>query len=351
MPILAPRTPTVVLPQQPTDVPWPTTEWPTGSVAADIAADLTGLLDQAFPADQSEDTGRFGQSLSFVAIHQGRLVAERYGPTSGPNEQLISWSMAKSVTQALVGVLVGEGRLSVDDRAVLAAWSDPEDRRSAITVDHLLRMVPGTLFNEDYVDAETSHCIEMLFGTGNPDMSGYSAALPAVAEPDTVFNYSSGTTVLLCRIMADIVGRGQDFESWMNQVLFEPIGMTARPTFDDAGVWVGSSFLHATARDFARFGLLYLRDGMWEGRRLLPAGWVDYARTRQAENDDGVGYGAQWWIWPPDPDVFHASGYETQRIIVDPVSDLVLVRLGKTPIEAAPAVDAWLEEIRRLFRR
>ncbi|MEM7271665.1 MAG: serine hydrolase [Actinomycetota bacterium] len=323
-------------------------------MASEQAAGLDELLDRAFPpaadtvhADPvAGSQGPFGLSLAFVAIKGGRLVAERYGPTAGPDEALISWSMAKSFTQALIGVLVADGRLGVEDTAVLEAWSDPEDPRSAITVDHLLRMVPGTQFNEDYVDAETSHCIEMLFGSGNPDMSGYAAALPAIAPPNTVFNYSSGTSVLLCRILADRVGRGDAFEAWMREVLLDPIGLTARLTFDDAGVWVGSSFLHATARDFARFGLLYLRDGIWDGRRLLPEGWADYARTRQATNDEGGAYGAHWWIWPQDHDVFFASGYETQRIIVDPANDLVLVRLGKTPVEQAPAVDAWLEEIR-----
>lgn len=351
MTILQPRTPTVALAPQPAGTPWPTAAWPEGSAPQAIEVELNQLLDVAFPPDGPQPTARFGQSLSFVAIHKGRLVAERYGETSGPDVGLISWSMAKSVTQALIGVLVKDGVLSLDQAPVLEQWSDPADSRSAITVDHLLRMVPGILFNEDYVDAETSHCIEMLFGSGNADMSDYTAALPPVAEPGTLFNYSSGMSVLLCRILADAVGRGDEFTAWMNRVLLGPIGMMAKPTFDDVGVWVGSSFLNAAARDFARFGYLYLRDGVWDGTRILPEGWVDYARTRQAENDEGVGYGAHWWIWPPDPDVFYAAGYETQRILVDPANDLVLVRLGKTPTEVAPAVDRWVEDVRQLFAR
>ena len=349
MTILQPRTPTVALAPQPADTPWPTGAWPEGSAPPAIEAELVEFLDTAFPPNGPEPTDRFGQSLSFVAIHRGQLVAERYGESSSPDEKLISWSMAKSVTQALIGVLVKEDALSIDQTKVLEQWSDPSDPRSAITIDHLLRMVPGTLFNEDYVDAETSHCIEMLFGTGNTNMSDYTAALPLIAEPGTVFNYSSGTSVLLCRILAEAVGRGADFTAWMNRVLLDPIGMAAEPTFDDAGVWVGSSFLKATARDFARFGYLYLRDGVWDGTRILPEGWVDYARTQQAKDEDGVGYGAHWWIWSPDPNVFYASGYETQRILVDPANDLVLVRLGKTPTELAPAVDQWLEDVRQLF--
>ncbi len=336
--------PPTALPPQPPGVPWPTAGWPTGPLPAVVADRVGALLDEAFGPDA--DAG-FGLSLGTVVVQGGRLVAERYGPTAGPDEQLISWSMAKSVTHALVGVLVGDGRLSVTEPAPVPEWSDPADPRSGITIDQLLRMVPGTRFNEDYVDAETSHCIEMLFGSGEGDMAAYTAALPLDAEPDTVFNYASGTTNLITRILADVVGSGPAFEAWMRQVLLDPLGIDARLTFDGAGTWVGSSYLHASARDFAKFGLLYLRDGEWDGRRLLPPGWVDYARTHRATDDaEGRRYGAHWWLWPGGTDVFYASGYETQRIIVDPGADLVLVRLGKTPTEQAPAVDDWLERLR-----
>lgn len=342
--------PPIALPDQAADVPWPTDGWPTGSPSNEVAPSLDRLLDQAFGTATAEPDPRFGQSLAFVAIHQGRLIAQRYGPTAGPDEKLISWSMAKSFAQALIGVLVGDRRLSLDDPAPVASWSEPGDPRSAITIDHLLRMVPGTVFNEDYVDEVSSHCIQMLFGDGGNDMAAYTAALPAETAPNTRFNYASGTTVLLCRIMADIVGSGANFETWMNRVLLQPLGIDARLTFDKAGTWVGSSYLRATAQDFAKFGLLYLRDGVWEDQRLLPEGWVDYARTLRAVDDDGGRYGAHWWIRADDDAVFYASGYETQRIIVDPAADLILVRLGKTPTELAQNVDDWLDRIRALFR-
>lgn len=211
-------------------------------------------------------------------------------------------------------------------------------------------MVSGLVFNEDYVDEETSHCIDMLFGDGAEDMAAYTVNQPAADRPNTAFNYSSGTSVVLCRILADLFGSGPRFEAWARKVLLEPIGMDATFTFDSAGTWVGSSFLHATARDFAKFGLLYLRDGVWDRQRLLPEGWVDYARTAQACDEEGNIYGAHWWIRPGDDGAFCANGYETQRILVDPAADLVLVRLGKTPIELADNVDSWLDEIRVLFR-
>ncbi|MEM9135672.1 MAG: serine hydrolase [Actinomycetota bacterium] len=347
-----PSAPLVDLPPQPDGVPYPTGAWPTSAPPPEVAAPLATLVDEAFgpTVDDEATVARFGRSLAFVAVHRGRLVAEAYGPTAGPDEPLISWSMAKSMTQALVGVLVAEGRLDLDRPVDLPGWDDPADPRSRITLDHLLRMVPGTEFKEDYTDETVSHCIDMLFGDGNPDMAAYTAALPALTEPDTVFNYASGTTVLVCRLLADVVGAGPAFEAWMREVLLDPLGIEARLTFDDAGTWVGSSFLHTTAREFAKFGLLYLRDGVWDGRRLLPDGWVDYARTlRAADDETGRRYGSHWWIHDTDDRVFWASGYETQRIIVDPVADLVLVRLGKTDAEVAPDVDDWLERIRLLF--
>ncbi len=350
MAVLPPPTdPPIDLPPQAPGVPWPVEGWPTGPAPAGVADRLDGLLDQAF-APGRETTDRFGQSLAFVAVHRGRLVAERYGETAGPDEQLISWSMAKSFTHALLGILVGEGRLAIDDPAPIAQWSGPGDPRAAITIDQLLRMVPGTRFNEDYLDETTSHCIEMLFGTGAADMANYAASQPLVEEPGSHFNYSSGTTVMLCRILADVVGSGPAFERWMRAVLLDPLGIDARLTFDEAGTWVGSSFLHATARHFAKFGLLYLRDGVWDGRRLLPAGWVDEARTpRSIDDESDAGYGAHWWIRADDPTVFYAAGYETQRLIVNPSADLVLVRLGKTDVDSAPEVDRWLDEIGNLF--
>ena len=318
------------LPPQPDGVPWPTHEWPMAAPDPDVDAErLTALADEAFG---SPDDGPWGMSLALVIVHRGRLILERYGPTAGPDVGLISWSMAKSITQALVGIAQRDGLVDVAAPAAVPEWRGGDDGRRHITLDQLLRMVPGTEFVEDYVDDQISHCIDMLFGAGNPDMAAYTAALPAIAAPDTVFNYSSGTTNLICRILADLVGPGDEFAAWMWAELLDPIGMaSAEPTFDGAGTWVGSSFLNTTAREFAKFGYLYLRDGVWEDRRLLPEGWVDYARTPRAADDEGSVYGAHWWIWDPPAGVFACQGYETQRILVDP-------RLGRRG--GAPREDA-----------
>jgi len=309
--------------------------------------ELSDLLDEAFGrpggAEPSED---LAETLAFVAMVGDTVVAERYAPGLGPDDTLLSWSMAKSVTHALVGVLVGEGRLDLSAPAPVPEWADPDDPRHAITLDDLLAMRPGLAFAENYVDAEVSDCIDMLFGAGADDMGAYAAAKPLVGGPGSLFNYSSGTTNIVCRIIADVVGRGPVLERWMRQVLFDPVAMaSAAPKFDGAGVFVGSSYLYATARDFARFGALYRDDGCIGGHRILPEGWVAHGTTLRSRDEDSDGYGAHWWLWDEPAGAFCAQGFEAQRILVVPERDLVVVRLGKTTIERAPLVDDWLARV------
>jgi CubicO group peptidase (beta-lactamase class C family) len=323
------------LPTQPAGTPWPTIEWPQATDAR-----LDALVATAF------DDVTLGQTLAALVVRSGEIVAEHYGTDVGPDSTLISWSMAKSMTHALAGVLVGDGRLLLHEPAAVPEWAGAGDQRGAITLDHLLAMRPGLEFNEDYVDADVSHCIEMLFGSGADDMAHYAASLPLIAAPDTVFNYSSGTSNIVARLLGDVVGRGEVFDRWAAEVLFGPIGVgSATPKYDTAGTFVGSSYVYATAQDFARFGLLYLRDGCWDGRRILPEGWVDHARTWRSTDTDGTGYGSHWWVWPGDRGVFAAQGFESQRIVIVPDRDAIIVRLGKTPADLGPNVDTWITGI------
>ena len=287
-------------------------------------------------------------TLAELVLHRGEIVHEEYAPTAGPDTTLISWSTAKSVTQALVGIAVRDGLLDLDAPAPVPEWAD--DERSAITLRQLLHMSSGLRFVEDYVDDSISHCIDMLFGAGQADVAGYAAALPLDHPPGSVFNYSSGTTNIVSRIVGQAVGGGEaGMRAFMQDELFGPLGMTsADPRFDAAGTFIGSSFLYCTARDFARFGQLYLADGVWEGRRLLPEGWVDLARTpAPVPVEEEFGYGAHWWLWDGHgfPGTFAAHGYEGQYIIVRPDRDLVVVRLGKTPVEVRPPVIERLQEL------
>jgi CubicO group peptidase (beta-lactamase class C family) len=290
-----------------------------------------------------------GVSLAMVVVHRGEVVAERYGTQPenafqpaveiGPDSTLVSWSTAKSMTHAVCGILVRDGLLDLDMPAPIPEWRDTD--KATITVLDLLEMRPGLRFLEDYVDGEESNCIAMLWGDGADDHAAYAAGLPLDHPPGTVWNYSSGTTNIITRILGDIVGGGRDgMERFLLSRLFGPVGMTsAIPKFDGAGTWVGSSYVYATALDFARFGELYRRDGVTEeGERILPEGWADHGRTFVAHDatDDlptGFDYGRHWWMWPEFPGSIAAHGYEGQYIVVVPDRELTIVHLGKTPAD------------------
>ena len=194
----------------------------------------------------------------------------------------------------------------------------------------LLAMRDGLAWIENYEIGQRSDVIEMLFGEGRDDVAGYGAARELAAAPDTRFNYSSGTSNVLSRVVADQVGRGEALGAYLAERLFTPIGMaSARPTYDAAGVWVASSYVHATAQDFARFGLLYLRGGEWDGRRLVSRAWTDTAQVaRSVDADSGDAYSWHWWVTGDEYGTYWASGYEGQMINVVPALDAVVVRLG-----------------------
>lgn len=347
----------VALPSQPAGAPWPTEEWPEGDLP--VGVELTALLDQVF-----DDDGPLAATFAVVVVHRGRVVAERYHgalehfdrpptPVTAATP-LLSWSMAKSMLHAVVGLLVGEGRLGLDDPAAVPEWSGPSDPRHGITPRHLLAMRDGLDFVEDYLDDRVSDVMQMLFGAGQPDMAHFAADRRLAAAPGTRFNYSSGTSNIISGIVARTVGPGEDYARFLHGRLFGPLGMaSADPEFDEAGTWVASSYVRATARDFARFGLLYLRGGVWDGVRLLPAGWVDYGRTMVSiDPEDGGPYGAHWLGVTGDArGTFWASGYEGQSITICPALDLVVVRLGRTPLERKTNLVPWRAAVVGAFGR
>ncbi len=334
----------IAMPPQPVGLPWPTQEW--SSAEPDAGVDVA-TLDDALRAMRDLPEGG-GVSLATVVVHHGRIVAEQYGPETDQATTLISWSMAKSMTQAVFGMLTLDGRIDIDAAAPVPEFAGTD--KSAITIRDLLAMKSGLEFVEDYVDDSVSNCLDMLFGSGIDDHAAYAASLPLHHPPGTVWNYSSGTTNILARIAGDAVGGEVAMCEFLQTRLFGPLGMTsAAPKFDTAGTFVGSSYVYATARDFARFGYLYLRDGNWDGHQLLPEGWVDEARTQVAVDPDPphFGYGAQWWIWRDEPGSLAAHGYEGQYIIVVPARDLVVVHLGKVPADVrAPLLDALHDVVR-----
>jgi CubicO group peptidase (beta-lactamase class C family) len=305
-----------------------------------------------------------GVSLALVVQRHGEVVAERYGVRPAnlfepqslpvmPDTPLISWSTAKSIVHAAVGILGGDGRIDPADPAPVPEWRGSE--KEAITLLDLLEMRAGLAFVEDYVDGGASDVIDMLFGSGARDHAAYAAAKPLLHPPGTFWSYSSGSTNIICRIIGDVLTardasppeREVATRAFLDQRLFGPAGMPdADARFDEAGNWVGSSYVHMPARQFARFGELYLRDGLVGDVRVLPDGWCEHGRTFVAHDpDSGRDYGRHWWMWPDQPGSMAAHGYEGQYVIVLPQHDAVLVHLGKTDASARDRLVARLRRV------
>lgn len=350
-------------PGQPADTPWPIEEWTVAS-ARDVeswgvdTSRIDSACHEIFGHGVDAPQGK-GISLALVAVHRGRVIAERYGrqPASVFHEEraitrdtpLISWSMAKSITHAAIGILVGEGLIEIGAVAPISEW-DGDDRR-AITWSHLLQMRDGLDFVEDYVgDASgggRSDVIDMLFGAGADDVASYARSRPLLHEPGSVWSYSSGTTNVLCGMLGELLGGREEMDRFLRERIFEPVGMkSAAATFDAAGTFIGSSYVHATARDFARFGYLYLRGGIFGDERILDELWVDCAHRQHAvDPDTGHGYGEHWWTWNGNDRTMAALGYEGQRTIVVPERDLVVVHLGKWETSTQPLLDRTLTSV------
>jgi hypothetical protein len=280
-------------------------------------------LKRAF--DPSEAGGDAG-TKAVVIMQDGRVVAERYAPGYGSDTRMMGFSMTKSVTSALVGILVRQGRLRVDQPAPVEAWRGTGDPRGAITVDHLLRMTSGLALDEALTGFDPVSRMLLL----ERDMFAFAARAGLEVLPGTRWRYTSGNSMILSRILRDAAGgRAEDFLALARRELLEPLGLTSvKFGFDATGTPVGSSYLFASGRDWASFGLLYLNDGVVGGRRILPEGWVRYSTTRTLDSD----YGAGFWLAPRDwqmaPDSYWAGGMAGQYVMVVPSERLVIVRLG-----------------------
>jgi CubicO group peptidase (beta-lactamase class C family) len=297
------------------------------------AAALEEALDAAF-ADPPGGPPR--HTLAVVVLHEGRLVAERYAAGINETTALPGWSMAKSVTATLAGILARQNRLDVEAAGAIVEWRGLDDPRGSITIDHLLRMTSGLAIREDQSGADPNS--RMLFLEA--DGAAYSARRPLQAEPGTHWEYMSGNTVLASRRIREITGGSlESVIRFARTQLFEPLGMaTAVLEPDPSGTPIGSSFMLASARDWAQLGQLYLNGGLWNGRRIVPADWIDYV-TRHTPTSGLENYGAGFWIndapegprWPTlPPDTYAASGFQHQRIFIVPSQQLVVVRLGAT---------------------
>ncbi len=315
-------------------------------------ADPASLVDDMFANET-----RYGTTYAALVVQHGRRLAERYGGAlphfDGPDEpvgtdtRLLSWSVAKSVLHAAVGVLVGERHLDLDAPVPVPEWSAPHDTRRKITLEHLLCMRDGLDFVEDYVDAGRSDVIEMLFGSGQDDVAHFAADRPHAHAPDTVFNYSSGSSNIVARVVGTVIGQGDATLEFLRDAVFDPIGMeSATARVDTAGTFIGSSYVYATARDWVRFGQCYLHDGVCDGRRVVPETWVAHGRrARSVDPEDGRPYGAHWWVLDGVQDAFYASGYEGQRIVVCPSRGLVVARFGRSTSDHYDALANWCRAV------
>jgi hypothetical protein len=333
---------------------------PVGGSAPDVdALKLHAAVESAFA---EPDAARLRRTRALVVLRDGRIVAERYAPGFSAVTPMPGWSMTKTTAAVLIGTLVRSGKLSVDQKALLPEWSGGGDPRAQITLDQLLRMTSGLHFTERYGDPGADVAL-MLFARA--DGAGYAIDKPLDAAPGTRWQYSSGTSNILSRVMRQALGgTEQDYLDFPTRALFNPVGMRSAIIEPDAsGTFVTSSYMHASARDWARLGELLRQDGVWGGSRILPQGWVKYMATltpQSARKD----FGAHLWVkvTPPfnsllvpapnlPPDAFHAIGYEGQFVSVIPSRRLVVVRLGLSRGDHVWDHEAFLAQLLDAFPR
>jgi CubicO group peptidase (beta-lactamase class C family) len=305
--------------------------WPEGTtVEPSQDPDIAKLLD---------DPRLTGPGMrAVVVVHNGRIIGERYGEGFSPETPLLGWSMTKSVTAAIIGTQIRDGKLKLDASSLLPVWSDD---RKGIHIADLMSMTSGLEFNEDYGDV--TDVTRMLYL--EPDMAAFASDKPLTAKIGEAWNYSTGTTVMLSGIWQTAAGAEALSLPW--KALFEPIGMTSAVLETDArNIFVGSSYLYATARDWARFGLFMLNDGVWNGQQVLPAGYVAWMHEPIPASKGEYGRGQVWLHGPAagtpdgeDPDkgfdipddAFWFLGHDGQSVAVIPSRKLVVVRMGLTP--------------------
>lgn len=289
-----------------------------------------------------------GETRALVVMHKGRVVAERYGERYGPQTRHLGWSMTKSVTGVVIGMLIADGSLALDEPAPLPRWQRAGDPRAAITVRQLLQMRSGLRHDEVADPAYTSDNARMLFLEGRDDLARYAETQPLDADPGATFEYSTPGSVILADIATRSLtasdaaeNRHAAMQGYLHDRLFAPLGMTsAVPEFDERGTFVGGSMLSATARDWARFGEMLRRGGVAENNvRVVPQAWVRFMTTPSPRDP---AYGAQIWLNRARDDdrnevlfpgevsdrIFAMLGFHGQYTLVSPAQDLVVVRLG-----------------------
>jgi len=321
---------------------------------------LARAVDKLFSTPETAET------RAVVVLHDGQIVAERYAPGYHENTRFVSWSMAKTITGVLIGLLVADGRLRLDESAPVPAWQRPGDPRGEITLRQLLQMRSGLRHTEAGEPVYESDEVRMLFLDGRDAMASHAEAQPLEAEPGRKWEYSSATTVILADLAArtltpsnDPAERRKVVNDYLRSRLFEPLGMKSIvPEYDAAGTLIGGSLMHATARDWARFGEFLRNKGSVGGAQLVPPGWIEFMTTANPRNR---GYGAQIWLNRPQPgeqevpfpgaprSAFSLNGHLGQFVLVSPAQNLTVVRLGRTLDGSHIPVKTAMGQIVRLY--
>ena len=321
---------------------------------------LARAVDALFVAEDSAET------RAILVLHKGRIVTERYAPGYHENTRFVSWSMAKTVTAVMIGMLVADGRLRLDESAPVPLWQRPGDPRGEITLRQLLQMRSGLRHTEAGDPPYESDEVRMLFLEGRDNMAAYAEAQPLEAEPGRKWEYSSATTVILADLAAhalttatDPASRRKAVGDYLRHRLFEPLGMKSMvPEYDAAGTLIGGSLIHGNARDWAKFGEFLRNGGAVQGAQLVPKGWIEFMTRSSPRNP---GYGAQTWLnreqadtgeiqWPGAPrDTFSMNGHLGQYVVVSPGQQLTVVRLGRTNDGAHEPLRERIARIMALF--
>lgn len=309
----------------PAMIAWPDGDFVENQPLSDNVdeAALNKAIDRAF----DNETYAPCNTVGVVIVYKGDIIAERYKDGWGMHKQYRTWSTAKSITNALVGMMVGEGKLDVKQPAPILEWNMGHDPRSAITIENLLHMSSG-------LESQGADTLNAYWG--GIDTAADAVASQLEVEPGTRWKYSNYDTLLLIASIKEVINDLETYMTLPRRALLNKIGMRHTfPETDPYGNFILSSQVYTTPRDLARFGLLYLNDGVWNGERILPEGWVEYTRTPAPANEQGR-YGAQWWLYGVDErlpdDVYSTAGARGQHSTVVPSKDLVVVRTGIDPL-------------------
>lgn len=307
-----------------------TVAWPLGDILPDTATGINKETLSVIARNLVRENSYGGNPFAFMVLHKGVPVAEEYDPQFDKNTPFLSWSMAKSVMNGLVGVLVKENGFDIYKPTGLEEWKD--DERSKITLNDLMRMQSGLKWNEDY--GSRSDVNIMLFC--RKDMAEYVRDQEPEFPAGGQWKYSSGSSNVVSYIIRRYLKNDSLYYTFPYTHLFYRIGITdAVLESDPSGTFIGSSYLYATARDYARFALLYMQDGVFNGERILPEGWVKYS-IEETKPSNGE-YGSLFWLYgegdvPSAPkDMYSCEGHDGQRIFIMPSKELIVVVLGYSP--------------------